>query len=218
MLTQEIHACRSASVPLPATIFSMQPTLAGLGNPGEEYKATHHNTGRDFCVYVLRKMGADEPEVDKKSNALLGEAKIGKKKVLVAMPQTYMNNSGKAMKALVRSKKAAQNLVVAYDDLDLPLGTIKISYGRSSGGHNGLESVIKALGTKDFVRIRIGIAPATSSGKPKKPSGEKAIIDFLMGKRRPAEEEALKKVFKKSLEAVEIIVNEGREAAMSRFN
>ncbi len=196
----------------------MQPILVGLGNPGEEYESTRHNSGRDFCAYVLRKMGAGEPEAHKKSNALLGETKIGKKKVLVAMPQTYMNSSGKAVKALVKSKKAAQNLTVAYDDLDLPLGAIKISYGRSSGGHNGVDSIIKSLGTREFVRIRIGVSPGTPSGKTKKPSGEKAILDFLMGKRRPMEEEVLKKVFKKALEAFETVVNEGRDVAMSRFN
>jgi len=196
----------------------MQFVLVGLGNPGDEYESTRHNTGRDFCSFVVKKVDGDTLETDKKSNSLLSEVKVGKHKGVVALPQTYMNKSGAAVKALVKSKKAAENLVVAYDDIDLPLGSIKISYGRSSGGHNGVESVIKALGTRDFVRLRIGIAPSTPSGKPKKPSGEKAIIDFLMGKRKPAEDETLKKIFKKSFEALEAIVADGREIAMGKFN
>lgn len=196
----------------------MHVTLIGLGNPGGEYEGTRHNTGRDFVLYAVHALKAEEPAFDKKSNALISKARMGKHALLGVMPQTFMNRSGVSAKTLIKSKKAAEALVVAYDDLDLPLGAIKISFGRSSGGHNGVESIIKALKTRDFLRIRIGVSPATPSGKTKKPSGEKAVLDFLMKKRRPAEDEALKRVFKKALEALEVFAERGREVAMSRFN
>ena len=129
-----------------------------------------------------------------------------------------MNHSGKAVAKFVKSKKAAENLIVVYDDIDLPLGTIKISYNKGSGGHKGLESVVKALKTKEFVRIRIGISPATPTGKIKKPEGEKKVLDFILAKFKPAEKEILKKVFKNVSEALEILITNGRERAMNQFN
>ena len=122
-----------------------------------------------------------------------------------------------------KNKKAAEQLVVVYDDLDLPLGTLKVSFNRGAGGHRGLDSVIKLLKTREFTRIRIGTSSATPSGKVKKPIGEKAVISFILGKFKPKETETLKKSFKKALEAVEIIVSEkspllGREKAMGEVN
>lgn len=129
-----------------------------------------------------------------------------------------MNNSGKAVGQIIKSKKAAQNLIVIYDDIDLPLGTLKISYNKSSGGHRGLESVIKAVKTIEFTRIRIGIAPTTPSGKIRKPEGDKKVLDFILGKFTPKESEILKKIFKKSSDAIQTIIEEGREKAMNMFN
>src|SRR3989344_5718504 len=123
--------------------------VVGLGNPGEEYKNTRHNTGRIVVGMV--------------------ESKISDNKIKFLTPDTFMNKSGKAVVPLIKTKKDLENLVVIYDDIDLPLGKIKISYNRSSGGHNGLGSVIKALKSEEFLRIRVGIAPATPSGKIKKP-------------------------------------------------
>jgi PTH1 family peptidyl-tRNA hydrolase len=119
---------------------------------------------------------------------------------------------------LVKSKKQALETLVVYDDLDLPLGTMKLSFGRSSGGHNGLESVIRAVKTKDFPRIRIGVSPATPGGKIKKPAGEEAVLKFLLGRFSDKEFEAIKKVFKKAGEAMEIVVSDGYQMSMNRFN
>jgi PTH1 family peptidyl-tRNA hydrolase len=192
--------------------------IVGLGNPGAEYEGTRHNAGRMALEHFRKKHGFPEWETDKKLKSHVSEGKIGKEKAMLVAPDTFMNNSGRAVGQLIASAKAAKDLIVVYDDLDLPLGALKISFGRSSGGHNGLESVIRAVKTKDFSRFRLGVSPATPSGKTKKPSGEKKVLDFLLGDFSKKEEEALKKLFKKTDEALECAVTEGYETAMNRFN
>lgn len=190
----------------------MQWIIAGLGNPGNEYNGTRHNVGRDFLSALAKKEGADEWKEDKKLHGQSQKATLFGKKVLLLLPDTYMNNSGKAFVSVVGSKKQAEQLIVIQDELDLPLGTVKIAFGSSAGGHRGVDSIQKALKTKDFVRIRVGISPATASGKIKKPDGEK-VVDFVLGKFKPAEEEKLKKMRKVVFEAIELLLTEGREAA-----
>ena len=129
-----------------------------------------------------------------------------------------MNHSGKFLVKFIKTQKAAQKLIVVYDDLDLALGTFKISYNKSSGGHRGVESVIKSLKTEEFIRVRIGIAPTTPTGKIKKPKGEKAVLDFILSEFKPKETEILKKVFKKVSEAIVCIAEDGRERAMNVYN
>ena len=141
--------------------------ILGLGNPGREYENTRHNTGRDAAVFFSAKGGPasgwakSEFEYDKKFSALVATIKAGKKLIMVALPETFMNKSGSAAAKLFRPKKENVDLVVLHDDLDLPLGRFKISYGKNSGGHKGVESIMRALKTKNFYRIRIG----TSGGK-----------------------------------------------------
>ena len=146
------------------------------------------------------------------------EKKLEGQKIKFITPDTFMNNSGKAVAPLIKSKKDLKDLVVIYDDIDLPLGKIKISFNRSSGGHNGLGSVIKHLKTEEFLRIRIGISPATPKGVVKKPKGEKAVLNFLLGVYKKPELETIKKLSKKVAEAVEMIFNESKEKAMSLYN
>ena len=201
----------------------MNYIIAGLGNPGEEYINSRHNVGRMFVEDFARAKNFSAWKENGKARALSAEGKIWKEKTLLLLPEGFMNNSGKSIAPFVKSKKAAERLVVIYDDLDLPLGTLKISFNRGSGGHRGLDSIIKALKTREFTRIRIGTSSATPSGKIKKPIGEKAVISFILGKFKPKETETLKKSFKKALEAVEIIVSEkspqlGREKAMGEVN
>jgi len=188
----------------------MQWTIAALGNPGEEYAGTRHNAGRDLLKAIIKK-DAGVSDESKTNISLFG------KKVTIFYPEVYMNNSGAAIKKVVTSKKAAESLVVLHDELDLPLGKIKISFGSSAGGHNGVKSVQKALGTQNFVRIRIGISPSTPSGKLKRPDGEK-IADFVLAKFRPPEKEKIKKVQKLVSEALEILLTEGLPQAMSFAN
>ena len=172
--------------------------VVGLGNPGVEYEKTRHNTGR-ILVQIL-------------------EAKMEDKKIKFLTPDTFMNKSGMAVAKLVKTKKDLENLIVVYDDIDLPLGKIKISFNRSSGGHNGVGSIIKALKSEEFTRIRIGISPATPSGKIKKPHGEKDVLKFLLGEFKKPELEKIKKLSKEVAEILEVIFNESREKAMTLFN
>ena len=188
--------------------------IAGLGNPGEDYQGTRHNTGRMILFSLIK----DEFKFDKKINSLIGELKIGKEKIKLIAPETFMNNSGKALASVVKSVKAAEKLIVIYDDFNLPLGKIRISYNRSSGGHNGLESIIKSLKTKAFIRIRIGVAPENAKGIVKIPHGDDKIEKFILGKYKEDEMKVMKNVMKTVAEAVEVLIKEGKDKAMSVFN
>lgn len=191
--------------------------FVGLGNPGEKYKATRHNTGRILLDLLGKSLDA-EWKLDKKLNATVSKVKIGKTPVTLVMPETFMNNSGKSVKPLITSIKSAEKLMVIYDDLDLPFGTNKISFNKSSGGHRGLESIIKAIKTEKFARVRVGISPTTPSGKIKKPKGEDAVTKVIMGKFKDDEIKELKKLSKKLNETLDTFVSEGLEKAMTTFN
>lgn len=204
--------------------------IVGLGNPGDEYINTRHNTGKMAVLKLHKDLGLDEFEFNKKANALVTEGKIGKEKTTLILPETFMNKSGNAISYFIKpklktSKKGLENLVVIHDDIDLPIGKIKISYNKGVGGHRGLDSVVKAVKTLEFVRVRIGISPSTAKGAAKKPgvnlspkAAEKAVIDFILGKFKPSELEILKKEFKKVSEAVQTLVTDGRDRTMNIYN
>lgn len=191
--------------------------IVGLGNPGEEYEQTRHNAGRMAVLVFIKKEGIDEPVFDKKLKALTSKGEISKEKFKIILPETFMNKSGDSVKPLALSAKKAESLIVVHDDIDLPLGKIKISFGKSSGGHRGVESVIKAVKTINFTRVRIGISATNAKGAVKKPSGEK-FLDYIIGKFKPAELAEMKKAAKKAAEALRMIVAEGTEKAMGEFN
>ncbi|TSC67057.1 MAG: peptidyl-tRNA hydrolase, PTH1 family [Parcubacteria group bacterium Gr01-1014_73] len=193
-------------------------TIVGLGNPGAEYENTRHNTGRLVLDIFRQKNDLPDWEENKKLRSLVSIGKIGKTKISLLLPETFMNKSGEAISKLIKSKKAAEDLVVIHDDLDLPSGRFKISFNRGAAGHRGVSSIVKALKTEAFTRIRVGISPAGAKGKVKKPMGEKPIIDFILGKFKPAELATLKKLSKKISGAIETIVTEGREKAMAKSN
>lgn len=173
--------------------------IFGLGNIGEEYKNTRHNAGVIISNLIEKKLGDS-------------------KKYKFVKIDNFMNNSGKTISYYIKSKKDLAKLVVIYDDIDLPLGKIKISFNRSSGGHNGVGSVIKVLKTEEFLRIRIGICPTTPTGKNKKPKGEDKILKFLLGEFKKEELDILKKVAKNVSEAIEVIENESYQKAMTLYN
>ncbi len=144
--------------------------VVGLGNPGTEYENTRHNTGWIMLDFILGKKIDWRPSAGTK--ALSYKDSIGTKPVEYLKPTTFMNKSGVAvLYAKDKHKIPLKDIVVIYDDIDLPLGKIKISFDKSSGGHNGLESIIKKLKSREFVRVRVGIAPTTPSGKIKKLAG-----------------------------------------------
>ena len=190
--------------------------VAGLGNKGEEYESTRHNTGFIMLDFIA---GAKDWNESGKANALFKKVGTGKKEIEFIKPMTFMNNSGTAV-AYAAKKHAVkpEKVVVIYDDMDLPIGRMKISFNRSSGGHNGIESIIKNLKTEGFVRIRVGISPHTPTGKLKKPSGEKAVLDFLLKDFKDAEITELKKLSKKIKEAIDVFITDGKDKMMSLYN
>lgn len=192
--------------------------IVGLGNPGEEYDMTRHNTGRMALDYFAKNLKFFAWKEDRKAKAHVAGGMVGKIAVALVAPDTFMNKSGAAVAKFVKSQKAAERLVVVYDDLDLPLGAMKLSYDRGSGGHKGLESIIRAVKTKRFTRVRIGISPSTASGTIRKPEGEKVINNFILTKFKPHEAAQMRQIFKRVAHALEAIVLEGREKAMNQFN
>ena len=171
-------------------------TIVGLGNLDSEYVGTRHNVGKDFVEALAPKLP---------------------KKAKVAALNVYMNNSGGPIKKLIPTKAAATQLVVVHDELDVPLGRVKVSFGSSAGGHNGVKSIERALKTRDYVRVRVGISPSTPSGKLRRPEAEK-IVDFVLGKFKTGEQDKLKKAKKVVGEALELIVTEGKDRAMTEIN
>jgi PTH1 family peptidyl-tRNA hydrolase len=176
--------------------------IVGLGNPGIEYQFTPHNLG----FLTIDRIASDHAvEVrNHQCRALTGRTQIGDQPVLLAKPDTFMNLSGIAVKELLNEYQLRpdSDLIVIYDELDLPLGTIRIRQRGSSAGHNGMKSIIGALGTQEFLRVRLGIAP------------EKRIL-------RPFTRRQLKvvdEVLDRAAEAVKVILTEGPAAAMNRFN
>ncbi len=196
----------------------MAIVIAGLGNPGKEYEKTRHNAGRSAVELVAKQEGFDELVFNKTANAVVGKGAIGSENVTLVLPETMMNLSGKAVSAFVKSPKAAKNLLIIHDDLDLPLGTVKMVFGRGSGGHKGVESIMRAVKTQDFARIRIGISGIGKKHQAKKVSGEEKVIKHVIGKWKPSEETTVKKVLKKVAEAVRLFADEGIESATQFTN
>ncbi len=196
----------------------MALVIVGLGNPGKEYEKTRHNAGRAAVELLAKQEGFDEFVLNKAANALIAKGDVEGEKATLVLPETMMNRSGKAVSAFVKTPKAAKSLLVIHDDLDLPLGTIKMVAGRGSGGHKGVESIMRAVKTKDFARIRIGISAAGKKNQAKKVSGEEKVIKHVIGKFKPAEETALKKSLKKAAEAARLFAVSDLSAATQFAN
>ncbi len=183
--------------------------IVGLGNPGIEYQFTPHNLG--FLV-VDRIAVEHKAEIrNRQCRALTARIQFGDEPVLLAHPETYMNLSGLSVRELVAEYevKPEADLIVIQDELDFPLGTLRIHTRRSSAGHNGIESIIGALGTQDFLRIRMGVAP-----ERKVEDGER----YLLAPFRKADLAVVDEMIDTAKEAVKAILAEGAAAAMNRFN
>jgi PTH1 family peptidyl-tRNA hydrolase len=196
----------------------MMWVIVGLGNPGEEYAKTRHNVGRMVLETFVEKHGFTPWKYDMRSKSLLSDGYVSRTAATLVMPETFMNASGRAVGALVKSAKAGERLVIVYDELDMPLGTMKLSFDRGSAGHRGIESIVKAIKTTKFWRVRVGVSPATPSGKIKKPKGEDAVQDFILGKFKPSELLTLTPVLGRASEALECILTDGPVKAMNKFN
>lgn len=176
--------------------------IVGLGNPGIEYQFTPHNLGFLAIDRIADDCGAEVR--NRQAHALTARITLGSEQVLLVKPETYMNLSGQSVRELVAKHALSpeQDLIVIYDEMDLPLGAIRIRQRGSSAGHNGMESIIGALGMQEFLRIRIGIAPLKDILRPFRKSQLKkvdAVLDVVE-------------------EAVKLILAEGPAAAMNRFN
>jgi PTH1 family peptidyl-tRNA hydrolase len=155
---------------------------------------------------------------DMKLKALRSKGEVCDEKFDFMLPETFMNNSGVAVSKVIDNSKKLKNLVVIYDDMDLSIGDYKISYNKSSGGHNGLNSIIKKVKSQEFLRIRVGVSPHTPTGKMKKPKGEEAVLKFLLGKYKEDELKEIKKISKKVAKIIEMVSAEGKDKTMSIFN
>ncbi len=192
--------------------------IVALGNPGEKYQHTRHNVGwlaMDYCIQELQLPSLIE------SSAASGhttEGIVQGKEVKVLYPSTFMNNSGSAVVKFV-PKEEIGNLIVIHDDVDLPFGEIKIGKGRGAGGNNGVKSIIEKTKAKDFVRIRIGIAPKSFwTGKMKRPAGGGPLERFVLKPFTPKEQKQLPEVVKKIKESLETIITSGADEAMNKHN
>ncbi len=192
--------------------------IVGLGNPGKEYEKTRHNAGRIVLEFVAKENNFLDWKSDMKTKSLKSKGEINGEKFDFLLPETFMNNSGNAVAQIIDNSKKLKNLIVVYDDLDIPVGSLKISFDRSSGGHNGLQSVIKKVKSQEFLRIRIGVSPHTLTGKIKKPKGEKEVLKFLLGNFKDEELKTLKKLSKKVSEILTTVSEDGKQKAMSLYN
>jgi peptidyl-tRNA hydrolase, PTH1 family len=183
--------------------------VVGLGNPGIEYQFTPHNLGFLAVDRIAEQYGAEVS--NRRCRALTGKARIGNEDVVLAKPETFMNLSGLAVRDLVSELEIdpGRDLVVIYDELDLPWGTIRVRERGGTAGHNGLESVVNALDTQEFLRIRLGIDPDFGVS-----DGAKYVLSQL----KKSQYEVVDQELDAAAEAVKVIFTEGPAAAMNRFN
>lgn len=188
---------------------SASPLLVvGLGNPGAVYANTRHNVGFMTVDLMVNEMGWGWSE--HLAAGLVAKGRLGGKELLLLKPLTFMNRSGLAVREVVREYSLSyEHIIVVYDDMDIPLGSLRIRLHGGAGGHRGLQSVIEELGSEGFKRIRIGI------GRP--PAGKKPA-DYVLEPFSPEEFKVLEQVLCHAVEAIKTIVTEGADAAMNRFN
>ncbi|MEZ5272455.1 MAG: aminoacyl-tRNA hydrolase [Ilumatobacteraceae bacterium] len=183
--------------------------IVGLGNPGKEYARTRHNMGEEVVALLAQRVG--EKMKAGRDRALVAEARMDGQKVVLAFPITYMNLSGESVRALVRRHKVDDptRIIVVHDELDLPPGIVRVKAGGGLAGNNGLRSITQHLHTQDYLRVRIGI------GKP--PSKERGA-DHVLSRMSISERHLLDESIVRAADAVEMIVAEGVDAAMQRYN
>lgn len=189
--------------------------IVGLGNPGRGYTNNRHNVGFVCLNHFARKQGI---RFDKKQGkARIGTGEIADSKVVLAKPQTYVNLSGHSVSRLIKKFSINLNdLIVIHDDLDLPVGKIRIRHGSSSGGHKGVDSIISCLGSQDFSRLRVGIGRPTTEGFAE-PS-EADIVAYVLSNFTPDEKQIIVQVIPRVSEAIYCLLTEGLVATMNRYN
>ena len=187
--------------------------IVGLGNPGKEYSTNRHNIGFLCLNHFAR---AHRITLDKKQGkSRIGTGRVAGNEVILAKPFTYMNLSGIAVNNLMQKYKInLEDLIVIHDDLDLPLGKIRIRRDSSAGGHNGIKSIIANLGTQDFIRIRVGISRPAAEGENK----EECIVDYVLGDFTAEDKPIIEETIRRVSAAIISLITEGLNAAMNKFN
>jgi PTH1 family peptidyl-tRNA hydrolase len=190
--------------------------IVGLGNPGIEYQFTPHNAGFLAIDRLAEVCGVSV--TNRRGKALTAKATLAGKEVLLAKPETFMNLSGLSVAALLNElelEKPAEELIVLYDELAIPLGQLRIRERGSAGGHNGIKSILSSLGTEEFIRVRIGVGkPPTETGRAVKAGG----TDYLLSPMRRMQLQELDEVLDQAIRAVEMILQDGPKKAMNEFN
>jgi len=182
--------------------------IVGLGNPGREYKETRHNAGFMLLDRLAQRLGEKFTRLE--SRALVTKATYQERRLILAKPQTYMNESGKAVGALARFYKVPlDNLLVIYDEVDLPLGTLRLRPGGGSAGQKGMRSIIDRLGSETFPRLRIGIG---------RPPGRMDAADYVLQKFSRSEAEIAAQMLDRAVDAVLVYVTAGLDKAMNMYN
>ncbi len=182
--------------------------IVGLGNPDREYAGTRHNAGFEAIKVLANRNNIKIGKV--KHRAFIGEGVVCGEKVLLAMPQTYMNLSGESVRDLMNYLKlGAENLIVVYDDTALPVGAVRIRERGSAGGHNGIKNILFHLETDEFLRVKVGIG--------EKPQGWQ-LSDYVLGKFKQCELEAVIEGITKAAEAIEALLSDGAATAMNKYN
>lgn len=191
-------------------IFEPTPTylIAGLGNPGREYRNNRHNIGFMLVDRLADRLGVSFSRME--SKALVTKSEYQGRRIVLAKPQTYMNLSGQAVGALAHFYKVPlENILVVYDDVDLPQETLRMRPGGGSAGHKGMKSIIERLGSQEFPRLRLGVG---------RPPGHKEAADYVLQDFSKAEAEMLPQILDRAVDAVLVYLTEGLNAAMTQFN
>ncbi len=184
--------------------------IVGLGNPGRSYSANRHNIGFTCLRHFARKHGIRLDQ--KQCQARIGSGEAAGSETILARPQTYMNRSGAAVSCLLKKHRLSpENLIVIHDDLDLQLGRVRLRQGGGSGGHNGVASIIAELGSRDFIRLRVGI------GRPD-PATDNDVINYVLGDFSSEEKQLVTAVVAGASKAITCLLTEGLAVAMNRYN
>ena len=181
--------------------------IAGLGNPGREYEKTKHNIGFMTADLLAERLGISVTKL--KFRALIGEGRIGNEKVIIMKPQTYMNLSGESVREILNFYKLdPEDLIVIYDDIDIPVGSLRIRAKGSAGTHNGMRSVVSQIKSENFPRVRVGIGSEHRGD----------LVDYVISGFSSKDRESVRSTIEKAADAVECIVKEGVSSAMNKYN
>jgi peptidyl-tRNA hydrolase, PTH1 family len=194
----------------------MNYAVVALQNTGEEYEYTRHNAGAVALSAYLDSLRVDATY----DRSYLGyTAQIEKEgtDIMLVFPKQYMNESGKTVSKVLKSVQSPEKLLVIYDDIDLPIGTYKLSYNRGSGGHNGINSIVNEAGTSEFLRLRVGIAPKDADGNMRKPEKGDPVVRFVLGKAHKYELESYRAIGKQLDRILSIWVTKGVHAVLSEY-